>query len=133
MISKDTHRTFFAKQRRKLEDEGPWAPRMAAIPPQSSPARAALAQIDPVVAAASEPIDPAAEADMEAAWRAYGEVVDVLGAMTNAARLAERGVCADSQLGAIDLLASQLDVAWARWEAAHRRVIDSAPRYGHLA
>lgn len=127
MISKDTHRTFFIRQRREPEDTGPWAPRRAAVPQQTSPARAALARLDPIVAAAAEPIDPAAEAEMEVAWRAYGEVVDVLGAMTNAARLAERGVCADSQLHNIDLLASELDVAWARWEAAHRRVIGAVP------
>lgn len=127
MISKDTHRIFFVRQRRKPEDEGPWGPRRAVIPRQASPARAALARLDPIVAADAEPVDPAAEAEMESAWRAYGEVVDVLGAMTNAARLAERGVCADSQLHNIDLLASQLDVAWARWEAAHRRVIGSVP------
>lgn len=129
MISKDTHRTVFIRPRRKPEDEGPWAPRKAVIPHQVSPARAALARLDPIVAAAAEPIDPAAEAEMEAAWRAYGEVVDVLGAMTNAARLAERGVCADSQLTTIDLLASQLEVAWTRWESAHQRVIASAPRH----
>lgn len=68
-----------------------------------------------------EPVDPGAE--MATAWHAYGEVVDVLAAITHATRLAHLGVCADTQLHSIDLLASDLDAAWARWEGAHQRVI----------
>ncbi|MGQ0843683.1 MAG: hypothetical protein ACT4QF_06070 [Sporichthyaceae bacterium] len=132
MISKETHRTWSIRPRRRAEEEGPWGPQRAAIPgrqraAQPSAARVELELLDPYVAAQADPLDPEAEAEMEIAWRAYGEVVDVLGAITNAARLAERGVCTDTQLHNIDLLASDLEAAWARWEAAHERVIGRQP------
>jgi len=60
---------------------------------------------------------------MEESWRAYTDVVDVLGAITHSARLVEMGVCAASQLAAIDLLNEELERVWARWDVAHRKVI----------
>lgn len=121
MISKNSARVRLPRRRRN-DEEGPWDVRPEpAIPQQWVAAQAP--DLDPVIAAAAAPVDPAAEAEMEAAWQAYGDVVDVLSAITHAARLAERGVCPDTQLSNIDLLAADLEVAWARWETAHQRVI----------
>ena len=33
------------------------------------------------------------------------------------------GVCVASQLAAIELLNDELEIVWARWDDAHRRVI----------
>ncbi len=127
MISKYTQKVALIRPRKRDEDEGPWGRNAgAAIPAQLSPAQS-NPDLDPVIAKAAEPIDPQAEAEMEAAWRAYGDVVDVLSAITHATRLAERGVCADTQFSNIDLLASDLEAAWARWESAHQRVIGAQP------
>jgi hypothetical protein len=121
LISKNSARVRLPRRRRD-DEEGPWGDRPEpAIPQQWVAAQAP--DLDPVIAAAAQPVDPAAEVEMEAAWRAYGEVVDVLSAITHAARLAERGVCPDTQISNIDLLAADLEAAWARWEAAHQRVI----------
>jgi hypothetical protein len=66
-------------------------------------------------------------AALEDAWRAYGEVVDVIGAITHATRLVERGIAAESQKATIDLLSDDLALAWSRWDSAHRRILGPLP------
>ena len=61
-------------------------------------------------------------------WRAYADVVNVLCAITRSARLVEMGVCVASQLAAIELLNEELEIVWARWDQAHRKVIGSQAR-----
>ena len=120
MDSKNTPRVWPIRQRKQdtgVVERDPWASKLEpalvnpAIPGQLSAATAA---------------DSMAGA-LEDAWRAYGEVVDVIGAITNATRLVERGICADSQKATIDLLAVDLEAAWGRWDAAHRRIIGPRP------
>jgi len=119
--SKNTPRVWPIRQRKKdvdVAERDPWAAKpkveaasAAVIPTQTTPANA----VDSVAAA------------LEDAWRAYGEVVDVIGAITNATRLVGRGIAAESQKATIDLLSDDLQLAWARWDAAHRRILGPAP------
>jgi len=77
--------------------------------------------------------DPAATPepfDMNALCRAHAEVVDVLAAITHAARMIELGICVASQLAAIDLLSTDLDAAWARWYLACLRATGELPPPG---
>jgi hypothetical protein len=60
---------------------------------------------------------------MDILWRSYTDVVAVLSAITRSARLVEQGVCVASQLDAIDLLNSELEVVWTRWDTARGQVI----------
>jgi hypothetical protein len=121
MDSKNTPRVWPIRQRKKdadVAERDPWAAKPKAepeptvlIPPQTS---------------ASDAADSMAAA-LEDAWRAYGEVVDVIGAITNATRLVGRGIAAESQKATIDLLSDDLALAWARWDAAHRRILGPTP------
>jgi hypothetical protein len=119
--SKNTPRVWPIRQRKKdvdVAERDPWAPK-----PKTEPAPA---PVIPAQLTASDAADSMAAA-LEDAWRAYGEVVDVLGAITNATRLVGRGIAAESQKATIDLLSDDLALAWSRWDAAHRRILGPTP------
>jgi hypothetical protein len=121
MDSKNTPRVWPIRQRKHDTDSAerdPWAakPQVESVPAAMIPAQITAENAADSMAAA-----------LEDAWRAYGEVVDVIGAITNATRLVGRGIAAESQKATIDLLSDDLALAWSRWDAAHRRILGPAP------
>jgi hypothetical protein len=121
MDSKNTPRVWPIRQRKPdtgIGERDPWAPKpkVEAVPTAMIPAQITAAHAADSMAAA-----------LEDAWRAYGEVVDVIGAITNATRLVGRGIAAESQKATIDLLSDDLALAWSRWDDAHRRILGPAP------
>jgi hypothetical protein len=120
MDSKNTPRAWPIRQRKKddgVVERDPWAPK---------PKVEALTPAIPGQTTAQNATDSMAAA-LEDAWRAYGEVVDVIGAITHATRLVGRGIAAESQKATIDLLSDDLAGAWARWDSAHRRILGPLP------
>lgn len=120
MDSRNTPRVWPIRQRKKDVEVGerdPWAPK---------PKAGQLSAVIPAQTTADNAADSMAAA-LEDAWRAYGEVVDVIGAITHATRLVERGIAAESQKATIDLLSDDLALAWSRWDSAHRRILGPLP------
>jgi len=123
--SKNTPRVWPIRQRKKdaeVDERDPWAAKPKTAPVVEPEARVFI----PEQTTAHNAADSMAAA-LEDAWRAYGEVVDVLGAITNATRLVGRGIAAESQKATIDLLSDDLALAWSRWDAAHRRILGPTP------
>lgn len=119
MDSRNTPRVWPIRQRKKdveIGERDPWAPKPKA---ESGP-------VIPAQTTAHNAADSMAAA-LEDAWRAYGEVVDVIGAITHATRLVERGIAAEAQKATIDLLSDDLALAWSRWDSAHRRILGPLP------
>ena len=124
MDSKNTPRVWPIRQRKQnadIAERDPWATK-----PTPTPKVASVRPLIPEQISAANATDSMAAA-LEDAWRAYGEVVDVIGAITNATRLVGRGIAAESQKATIDLLSDDLALAWSRWDAAHRRILGPAP------
>jgi hypothetical protein len=120
MDSKNTPRVWPIRQRRPdtgVVERDPWA---------TKPKVDAVGPLIPAQTSAAHAADSMAAA-LEDAWHAYGEVVDVIGAITNATRLVGRGIAAESQKATIDLLSDDLAMAWSRWDSAHRRILGPAP------
>jgi len=105
MDSKNTPRAWPIRQRKKddgVVERDPWA---------TKPKVDALAPAIPGQTTAQN-----AATRWPPRWRTPGaptaEVVDVIGAITNATRLVGRGIAAESQKATIDLLSDDLAGAW---------------------
>jgi hypothetical protein len=123
MDSKNTPRVWPIRQRKPdtgVVERDPWATKPKAV------AETVVRPLIPGQTSAANAADSMAAA-LEDAWHAYGEVVDVIGAITNATRLVGRGIAAESQKATIDLLSDDLAMAWSRWDSAHRRILGPAP------